>query len=653
MGLTFGGLPCQEPRRVHQFCMRKRLPTDWVGLPNRFTTTLGSKPGKALFLMRLQELNQLNINNLNDLVFTDNQNGQATIKNLVFIRARCLTPSYSNATGAVYLVEARDVRHFAQNEWYSSAAFVSYNVRCPAGSQIYYQESTNGGAAWTWQQMLDDLWAHWIGVAELGASPQLPGPPDGVPENYRFWGVPAWQAYNDVLTKLGYQLGCLPTKATNPCYLTAIQAPDANFNAAAQRWSSKLMLDDYTIESVRGNVPASVVVVFPMVYLAYGAEPTTPASGNWASTPVKAITVTPAGVPAGTEGGSEVTLFDDKPALLNFDGTLSNLAALQARASEVATKYYQSVSTGGTLMRRTYMGIISDTGFAPGLQVWGLSWRETGNGYVTEINRRPPPLRPGGDPDGGDWGSYSAATEQLAPPDLARQSFPLYPPLEHPLTVTNTTTTTNVFDANVIRVNPSTLAGSTVEPCWAYSPNGNALTTGDVYKGRLIGPATFTSSGGGGALQRPLFLVEGLSTPAAKGVTITGTTEFDVLTNVGLALQVLTWDSAVTDPRNWFNALHNTYVTVSTSGYYLIDHDQFQGTNTGFGIAWTLYLVVNGVAGTVLNSDINHENNRLHSTVFTSLNAGDTVGIGYVVSTVDTITMPVRRRFLTLTLVGT
>jgi hypothetical protein len=501
MGIVFGNQPCQDPKAVGEHCIAKGLPTDWVGLPNRFMASVGPSPGRGWLLMRLNELNALNQNGLNDLTFTDNSNGIVTIKDLIFVRADCLTPSYTGSTDAVYLVDVRDCRHLAQNEFFANPAFAQYNVRAPGGSQTYYAESLKSGSPFTWQQILDDLWNNWVNVPELGSSPQLGTTPNGTPEGFRFWGVPAWQAYNEVLARIGYGFVLNPTVSKSPS-LDQLGGSDTPLTSAQGRLDNSRFLDDYSIEGVRAKVPSQVIVCFQMVYLAYGAEPSTiAATGNWASTPLHKENVS-TGAPSGTESGSTATLFDDMPALVNFDGSLNNASALTARAAERAADYYRYTYTGGARMRKTYIGIQNDPGLMPGLQVSAIAWKDVGTRYVTEVVRYPALV---GIDDRGGW-KLPPACQQLQTPDLARQSFPLYPPAVHLVKIVAVSSVAHVYDATVTRVNPSDLSTSTVESCWAYAIDQTQppdLAANYYHVGRLIGTKSI-----GGSL-RPLFVIEG------------------------------------------------------------------------------------------------------------------------------------------------
>jgi hypothetical protein len=275
MGVVFGNQPCLDPRPVLAFCRRTGLPTDWLGKPNSFSCLAGENCGRGWLLMRLQELNQLNKDTLNALTLLDNSGGQVTVKNLVFVRARCVTPRAQNDTNGAYVVEIADARWLARNPFYANPIDEQYNVRAPAGvkpsaTNAYYDKSMNAGVPWTWQQMLDDVWSA-LNVPDLGLSPILPAAavPAKNPENFKFIGVPAWRAYNEVLTRLGCVFTPDPLGQGGPT-ITKIGDADPQLATAEALYQNVRQLDDYFIESNRAKDPATLGVFFHNFSLAAG-----------------------------------------------------------------------------------------------------------------------------------------------------------------------------------------------------------------------------------------------------------------------------------------------------------------------------------------------------------------------------------------------
>ncbi len=394
MPWTFGNQPCEDPRPVYEYCRDHNLPTDWFGSANTFATGVGPTPGSAGLLMRYDALQRLNREALNDLTFTDDKGQSVTIKDLVFVRAASITPSYKAAPDSCFLLDVRDARHLAGNEFYSNPVNTMYNVLAPTASgqpQNYFAGSLNAGSPWTWQAMLNDLWNNWIKIDALGPAPTLPQAalPSSNPTELIFSGIPSWSVYNSILVRLGCGLVLDPFKSKSPS-IVQLGAADAKATQAMALLANQRRLDDYPVESNQAKVASAVRVFFPrLTEQLYGAQETLPPLEY----PVDVLA--PAGI-AGIKSGTVVGLSDDMPAIFDGHGNIQNLASLQTRANERAADYYRMVQSGGSLLHITYIGIQNNRGLLPGSQISGVNWRDYGGGYVTEIVRYPPGLGGGG-----------------------------------------------------------------------------------------------------------------------------------------------------------------------------------------------------------------------------------------------------------------
>lgn len=577
MGVTFGNFPCQEPNEVLESCQKNDLPTDWYGKANRFMTSVGPAAGRGWLLMSRGQIADLDIDALHDLIFFDNNAGTITIKQLVFVRARALTPGFaldseSYDRNGVYLVDVRDIRYLAQNEFYANPVNKQYNVRAPGAAATYYTDSQNAGSPWTWQTMLDNLWAA-VNVTELGASPTLPFTPDGSPEGFKFINVPAWKAYNEILDRLGCAIALDPTEDTNPATIYITGGDDPSFETAETTYRGNRIWDDATVESRRAKIPSLVRVVFHKFSEKFGTEKTTgtTAGGQWSIDQVHHVEITNPDATTGVQMNSTAILYDDLPALVDFAGTITNSTALQDRAQERADDYFAGADD--TLLRRTYANILNTAGFFPGLQVSGVAYGDTGGGYVTEIAFYPDAVKPS---DKATWESCGCRLdERMRPPDLARVSYPIYPITDQILKVVETTTTANVYAGTVQRTNPATPVQDTLETCWIYVPNGDMLAANQYCFGRLYGPGTFTPMSGGPAQTRPLYTTDfapGGSASVFSGARVTSTTnQARLATGGGLATFALQFDTEIFDSGGYFDSgVSATRITVPTDGYYMV-----------------------------------------------------------------------------------
>jgi hypothetical protein len=506
MGATYGGKKCCDPKRIRNDCREQELPTNWYGQPNKFMTAMGAWPGRGWVLMTREDINNLDRESPQDLIFTV-EDLTITIKDLIYVRATCIVPSALGDPRSVYLVDLRDARHLAQNDKFANYVNKHYNVRAPAGgSSTYYQDSLNPDVEpWDWQSMLDDLWMA-INVPLLAASsPQLPFTPQGTPENFRFPGVSAWQAYNEVL----YRLGCafvLDHRTSQSGAIVQIGAANADYEQAQTTYFPERNLDYDPIESDIGKIPASVNVAFHKIAQDYGTESTTGAGNQWSMDQVY-IKNAPNPDAAGTSSyaGSSALIWDDLPAVINaLDGTIVNQADLDARATERANDYYRML-TASTLFHQRFAGIIDDPGFQPNSLVTGMAWYDVGKGYFTELVRKPPPLRPDED---GDWQDMTdQANEWLKAPDLGRATTPNYPDYDQVVRINDTTQEANVYDAVVETYNPATLVPLTRETCWVYLLNGASVDPGSETLARINGSHLSTPNAGDSEM-RPLYIAD-------------------------------------------------------------------------------------------------------------------------------------------------
>jgi hypothetical protein len=89
------------------------------------------------------------------------------------------------------------------------SANASYNYRDGAG--VFYPSSLNTGVAWTWQEIVTDLWGKYATPFGSTTAPQFPATPAGTPEGFAFQGVDVWTALNRVVRAAGYVIRYDPT----------------------------------------------------------------------------------------------------------------------------------------------------------------------------------------------------------------------------------------------------------------------------------------------------------------------------------------------------------------------------------------------------------------------------------------------------------
>ena len=370
---------CSDPAAVYEVARTHSWPIEqWVSKPNSFTCLLGFEPGIGYVILDGQSQSQLDTSLLWKIDFENQAIGEGTktvtLKGLLVKRTTCITPGLENDYDAAHLVELVDRRALLVNRPINSA----YNVRRDPGIS-YYPGTLNGGVAWTWTAMVENIWTA-IGTnpataasPQLGTYPGLPFTPDGTPENFSFYGTTGFKALEEVLRKLSCTLKFDPlTDAFSIIALAGGTAP-----------GSDAIWNYYPTEGDRVRLPGMYRVHFHRQ--SGGSE--YPLAGT-----TTYYTVDVAGT--GSDTATYLLLYDDLPAVYNSTGTLTNTAALAARAAEVVTKFQTKVTDFDSVADKICPGPQS---LAPGT-VLGISWYDRGTGYKTEsfrkpilIDTRPPP----------------------------------------------------------------------------------------------------------------------------------------------------------------------------------------------------------------------------------------------------------------------
>lgn len=320
MSILYADVPATDPNPVRQACQEQGLPTDWYGRTNFFRVPTGRGPGTGAVLLTGDDLDDIDLTTDHTLTFLDDQGNSRTLQKITLLKARCLTPGYAGDGRATFLCDLADRR------WFLSKIPVdkAYNVSSADGTS-YLTSSTNGGSAWTWQTLVQDLYT----TLGLGAAPALPYTYTANPENLKFFAGFAWEALNQVLDALGCTIKYDPVADTFSVLKlgdTAAAAAVAGAALLAQldRAADKTW-DAYWQEPNRGKLPEKVRVTFPR-----RPQPTDGTSTFYT------VDVTLAAA-EGVQAGTYEQLHDGLTAV--GSGTPTNAAALSTRASEVAARW--------------------------------------------------------------------------------------------------------------------------------------------------------------------------------------------------------------------------------------------------------------------------------------------------------------------------
>jgi hypothetical protein len=354
-------------------------PSEWEGKANGYSCPVGVEYGEGHVLLRRFQLKKLakgrddlSIRDAFDLVIEYNGD-KVTCKNLYVVAAVSCHPSPDDDDNALYHVKLADVRYVLRHY----ALCVGYNLReTPTGN--YQSATTNGGTAWTWAEVNDDIWSNLSAVG--GDTPTIVGTPDGTPDELNYYGEYALTAYGSFLDRLAQALCYDPTAGTFSVVKPG--AADSAADRAKDKYKKNRLDDAGPIEPVPGRIPSSVRVLFRKEpERAYGNDP------------YVGVTVADTDPAAGALADSEVILRDDLIADYQ-GGLLTNLADLQTRATERASAYFRAVKDGASRLNRVYRGALKD--FLPGSQHKLVAWRDAGRGtgpqagVTTEVFRYPP-----------------------------------------------------------------------------------------------------------------------------------------------------------------------------------------------------------------------------------------------------------------------
>lgn len=397
MGVTYANRPTLDPAQELANCLRLGTPADhWRGKCNRFACPSGVLSGSGMVLMLRRDLDLIDQNTPQTLEFTDATTRHA-LQNIHIVRALCVSPGAPADPNAVYAVELADKRRRLA----LSACNLGFNLRSTPGGNYTAASAASTTLAYTWAQIWGYIWAT-LPADVAGSAPALPATPQGTPEGFDFYGVSSMDAVGQFLARLGWDLVLDPVADTFT--VVAIGDTQPNFAAAETRHVARRLYDLEPVEPAYGTIPASLLIQFPRQPVTYGASP------------YETKTATPSGGALTGEAGTLI-LFDDLVA--NYStGTLSNDAALTARAAARATEFYRVARAARTLCR-VYSGLVAD--FVVGSEVRCVTWADAGRegvgdawgGVTTTIDRWPP----GG--DSSEWAGNQPQGRWTNGPDAA------------------------------------------------------------------------------------------------------------------------------------------------------------------------------------------------------------------------------------------
>ena len=359
-----------DPTSIHRNRARFRRPMmRKLALANSLYVPLGGYRARGWILLTYADYNSISgYGNFTLTVQSSGTTSALTFNQLAIVNAECATTGVLADADTVYLVEITDQRGIISSPWFELPTISYYNVLAPAYPGTYYTNSLNGGSAWTWNTMVQNLWNQ---IALLGTYPGLPVTPTGTPTNWNLNGVSAWKALTAMLSHIGCAISCDLTQ-TSPYGIVQKGASDATYSELSALYA-KTEEDLQPIDIGSGRVPGSVLVYFRRVNQYYGTEETVRSdSSQWATNAVYSV---PVAAPAQFSGAVGTGfLWDDFPVRYDINGSplAADVITAAAIAAERVTQFYDNIYSG-TLgyMNRVYPGLIP---FYAGSQVDGVRW---------------------------------------------------------------------------------------------------------------------------------------------------------------------------------------------------------------------------------------------------------------------------------------
>lgn len=421
--ITLDGLPVYDPVALARSLGRNNdrtvsgIPLQRVlGRCNSFTTQRGFLPGRGFVLMKAGDTLSLDLDATDhSLVFA--ADNTVTFSNLIITNIELVTGVEDFTQDALCRVDLADLRVLGPFTSINRA----YNVGPYTGSG-YYTATKNAGATWTYEGIVNDIWslmpAAFASLITTGADF-----PTGIPENYTFRGVTAWDALQTILDDIHHIL--LLSPAGNFSVVKANNSDTLETTFTANK--PYILSGSHDQNAVLHRVPATVRVFFPKSDPAWQNNTdlqVVTSKDHYLLNPLYSVdvatsTIFPALNPV---AGTVHPIHDTLVAQYDELGVISNAADLSARATVVATNYIKGNRYADEDGLFTYSGARE---FSPSHYIASVSYFDYGKGIQTSIRRAPRDQLTHPNLETRTLGGMSAhnyARENNSPPDITRAS---------------------------------------------------------------------------------------------------------------------------------------------------------------------------------------------------------------------------------------
>jgi hypothetical protein len=440
-----------NPQPLIEYLKSRGRPYEHVLKCNRMILTAGREYGRGWLLMRGVDARELYNAQLSDGAQTgtlnafshkikfhplrnDSEEG-VEIKKLGITRiysvlgySQDMLNSMEDADHYV-IVEFVDARFVAR----MSTVYKGYNVRSYIIMSVatdsdpdYWGDTLNSGTPWTWEEVLEDLFAM-LPSAEFGSGNRdltLGIYPSFAPQDLKFAGICALDAIMEILRNTG---NTLVRDLDGKWWVHSYQNQQTDYDATGL----EPFLEDPTWDLPRNPatnrsliIPEKLVIYFPRMYHAFQALASTKivdGGDAWSlqSLYIKEETLTTKGM-SGTKVGIFAALYAD----YDEEGNLINGAQLNTAAARMSEEYMAAKGWTSKSLQNIYL-YYHDV--ECGSEVSAVQWSNAGLGARTEVLLNPFRYTPGDETHelGRQHISEILAWECFAPPDIARKHHPV------------------------------------------------------------------------------------------------------------------------------------------------------------------------------------------------------------------------------------
>ena len=255
MPVSLSGVNLEDPKRLRDDLRQSGLPVgEWSVRCHSFVSPCEREPGVGHVLIRRSAWDRIPDKTSLTLTFADSFGSSVSFVKLHPVSSPTPLAVPTATSDAILWLTLEDRR----SRYKQVATSRSYNLRLAAGG--WDTATLNSGTAFTWAQIVADLWAKLKAVyTDLPSSaPSLPSTPSGTPESFSFYSVDAWTALCTVCQAAGFLVRYDPTtdavSIINPADAVSVEPIQTQWSRTWDTRSGQLIPE---------AVPANFQLSFP------------------------------------------------------------------------------------------------------------------------------------------------------------------------------------------------------------------------------------------------------------------------------------------------------------------------------------------------------------------------------------------------------